>query len=266
MSDTRAQGAPAVTAPVAVATGGGPGIGLAVTRELLAGGWRVGIPARGAGRYRGLADELGKDAVPGECDVAEEDQQDRGPLARGIRLRRWPFPRLGAPGRTGSPVPAKDGSPGRTGRPQSARSAGPPDLNHPVQPAGQQPFAQIGGTARCPRTLTPVTPGDTTACAESTPSYNARHLTYNVPMTATRVTVSRNGQISVPAAVRHRWRARSVLVIDRGDYAIVRPVPDDPVTALEGAHAGPGMTAEDARAGERAAEQAAGQRRAARSS
>ena len=83
-------------------------------------------------------------------------------------------------------------------------------------------------------------------------------------MTATRVTVSRNGQVSVPAAVRHRWRTRSVLVIDKGDYVIVRPIPDDPVTALEGAHAGPGMATEKARAAERAAEQAAGQRRAAR--
>ena len=84
-------------------------------------------------------------------------------------------------------------------------------------------------------------------------------------MTATRVTVSRNGQVSVPAAVRHRWRTRSVLVIDKGDYAIVRPIPDDPVTALVGAHATPGMSSEDTRAAERDAEQAAGQRRAARS-
>lgn len=81
-------------------------------------------------------------------------------------------------------------------------------------------------------------------------------------MTSTLATVSRNGQISVPAAVRRRWRTRSVLVIDRGDYAIVRPIPDDPVTALEGAHAGPGVTADDARAAERAAEQEAARRRA----
>jgi len=53
---------------------------------------------------------------------------------------------------------------------------------------------------------------------------------------------------------------------DKGDYAIVRPIPDDPVSALEGAHAGPGMTAEDARAAERDAEQAAAQRRTTRSS
>jgi len=82
-------------------------------------------------------------------------------------------------------------------------------------------------------------------------------------MTATRATVSRNGQISVPAAVRHRWGTRSVLVIDRGGYAIVRPIPEDPVTALEGAYAAAGGTTEDARAAERAAEEAAEQRRVA---
>lgn len=81
-------------------------------------------------------------------------------------------------------------------------------------------------------------------------------------MTATRATVSRNGQISVPAAVRHRWGTRAVLVIDHGDYAIVRPIPDDPVTTLEGAHAGPGITGDQARAAERDAEAVAEQRRA----
>jgi AbrB family looped-hinge helix DNA binding protein len=83
-------------------------------------------------------------------------------------------------------------------------------------------------------------------------------------MTATRATVSRNGQISVPAAVRHRWGTRSVLVIDRGDYAIVRPIPDDPVTSLQGAHPGPGITSDEARAAEREAEAATEQRRAER--
>ncbi len=83
-------------------------------------------------------------------------------------------------------------------------------------------------------------------------------------MTATRATISRNGQISVPAAVRHRWGTRAVLVIDHGDYAIVRPIPDDPVTTLHGAHAGPGITSDQARAAERDAEAAAEQRRARR--
>jgi len=54
-----------------------------------------------------------------------------------------------------------------------------------------------------------------------------------------------------------------VLVIDRGDYAIVRPIPEDPVTALEGAPAAAGVTTEDARTSERTAEEAAEQRRMA---
>jgi bifunctional DNA-binding transcriptional regulator/antitoxin component of YhaV-PrlF toxin-antitoxin module len=83
-------------------------------------------------------------------------------------------------------------------------------------------------------------------------------------MTATRVAVSRNGQISVPAAVRHRWGTRSVLVIDRGDYAIVRPIPDDPVAALQGAYAGPGPVSEEARAAERDAEATSDKRRTGR--
>lgn len=66
--------------------------------------------------------------------------------------------------------------------------------------------------------------------------------------------VTRNGQVSLPAALRHRWGARSILVVDRGDYAIVRPVPDDPIAALRGAHAGEGPSTDDARAAERVAE------------
>lgn len=73
-------------------------------------------------------------------------------------------------------------------------------------------------------------------------------------MTSTKVIVSRNGQISVPAEVRHRWHTKTVLVIDRGSYAIVRPVPDDPIMALRGSYAGPGPSAEDARAADRTAE------------
>lgn len=70
-------------------------------------------------------------------------------------------------------------------------------------------------------------------------------------MDAVQAKVTRNGQVSLPAELRHRWAAGSVLVIDRGDYAIVRPIPADPVTTLRGAHAGPGPSSEQARAAER---------------
>jgi bifunctional DNA-binding transcriptional regulator/antitoxin component of YhaV-PrlF toxin-antitoxin module len=73
-------------------------------------------------------------------------------------------------------------------------------------------------------------------------------------MDAAHVKVTRNGQISLPAELRHRWTADSVLVIDRGDYAIVRPVPADVVSALRGKYAGPGPAVEQARADEREAE------------
>lgn len=73
-------------------------------------------------------------------------------------------------------------------------------------------------------------------------------------MTATHAKVTRNGQVSIPAAMRHRWAAETVLVIDRGDYAIVRPIPDDPVSALRGAHSGPGPASDQVRATEREGE------------
>lgn len=73
--------------------------------------------------------------------------------------------------------------------------------------------------------------------------------------------VTRNGQISLPAELRRRWGSGAVLVIDRGSYAIVRPVPDDVVSALHGAHAGPGPTPDEARAAERARDQETSTRR-----
>jgi AbrB family looped-hinge helix DNA binding protein len=82
-------------------------------------------------------------------------------------------------------------------------------------------------------------------------------------MTATRSTVSRNGQISIPAHLRHRWGTRSMLVIDRGDYAIVRPIPEDPIEALHGAHSGSGPAAEEVRDADRETDRAIEQRRTA---
>lgn len=62
-------------------------------------------------------------------------------------------------------------------------------------------------------------------------------------------------------SVRHRWRTSTVLIIDRGDYAIVPPIPDDPIEALRGAYATPGPAADAVRAADRAAETASDDRR-----
>jgi AbrB family looped-hinge helix DNA binding protein len=83
-------------------------------------------------------------------------------------------------------------------------------------------------------------------------------------MAAVRVKVTRNGQVSLPAELRHRWGAGSVLVVDRGDYAIVRPIPEDTVAALRGAHGGSGPTSEIARAAERKADTESESRRRTR--
>lgn len=80
-------------------------------------------------------------------------------------------------------------------------------------------------------------------------------------MAATQAKVTRNGQVSLPAGLRHRWHTDRVLVIDRGGYAIVRPIPADPIAALQGTHAGPGPTTEEVREDERGAEAAAERRR-----
>lgn len=71
-------------------------------------------------------------------------------------------------------------------------------------------------------------------------------------MSTPTVKITTNGQMSLPAELRHRWGARSVVVVDRGGYAIVRPVPDDVPTALDGAYSGPGPSTDDLRAQERA--------------
>lgn len=70
--------------------------------------------------------------------------------------------------------------------------------------------------------------------------------------TSTEVKVTSSGQISLPAPMRRRWQVDMLLVVDRGDYAIVRPIPTDPVAALRGVYAGHGPSAEEARAAERA--------------
>lgn len=90
-----------------------------------------------------------------------------------------------------------------------------------------------------------------TPCIMGDSVYN--HM-YHSGMRTTEAKVTANGQVSLPAELRRRWHAPAVLVIDRGDYAIMRPVPEDPITALRGAYAGAGPTTEEARAADRADE------------
>ncbi|MFZ2056441.1 MAG: AbrB/MazE/SpoVT family DNA-binding domain-containing protein [Acidimicrobiales bacterium] len=68
-------------------------------------------------------------------------------------------------------------------------------------------------------------------------------------MTATSqlMTVSRNGQVSIPAEVRARWNTRRVIVIDLGDRVVMRPLPDRPIDDLEGKYKERGPSSERAR-------------------
>jgi AbrB family looped-hinge helix DNA binding protein len=72
--------------------------------------------------------------------------------------------------------------------------------------------------------------------------------------------VSRNGQVSIPAGARRRWRTDRVLVVDLGDHVVLRPAVEQPVAALQGKYAGRDVTSEQMRRAERTAERA-GERR-----
>jgi AbrB family looped-hinge helix DNA binding protein len=46
--------------------------------------------------------------------------------------------------------------------------------------------------------------------------------------------ITRAGQVSIPAEVRARWDTSTVAIEDEGDRIVLRPVPDDPISALRG--------------------------------
>ena len=50
-----------------------------------------------------------------------------------------------------------------------------------------------------------------------------------------RVKISKGGQISIPAAIRHRWGTSTVALDDQGNRIVLEPAPDDPIAAAEGA-------------------------------
>lgn len=73
--------------------------------------------------------------------------------------------------------------------------------------------------------------------------------------------VSSNGQVSIPAEARARWRADRVVVVDLGDRVVVRPMPEDPVASVVGKYRGRSPTTDEARAQERVDEAASESRR-----
>jgi bifunctional DNA-binding transcriptional regulator/antitoxin component of YhaV-PrlF toxin-antitoxin module len=62
------------------------------------------------------------------------------------------------------------------------------------------------------------------------------------------VPISKGGQVSVPAEVRHRWRTSRVLIEDRGNAIVIRPIPDDPIGAAIGSLRGRSPNTDDVRA------------------
>jgi bifunctional DNA-binding transcriptional regulator/antitoxin component of YhaV-PrlF toxin-antitoxin module len=69
--------------------------------------------------------------------------------------------------------------------------------------------------------------------------------------------VTTGGQVSLPAEVRRRWNTRVVAVEDLGDRVVLRPLPDDPVSAARGALTGRLPTTAKLRAAARRDEAAA---------
>lgn len=60
--------------------------------------------------------------------------------------------------------------------------------------------------------------------------------------------VSRGGQVSIPASIRHRWDTDTLLLEDRGDEVLLRPLPRDPLAAAIGSLALPdGLTTDELR-------------------
>ena len=82
-----------------------------------------------------------------------------------------------------------------------------------------------------------------------------------------RVKLSKGGQISVPAAIRHRWGGSTIALEDHGDHVVLRPAPDDPIAAARGdlKDAVGGVTSEEMRRDARAEDAELERRHAAES-
>lgn len=51
----------------------------------------------------------------------------------------------------------------------------------------------------------------------------------------TRMRITTGGQISIPAAIRHRWGTSTLVLEDQGGRIVLTPAPEDPIAAAEGA-------------------------------
>lgn len=77
------------------------------------------------------------------------------------------------------------------------------------------------------------------------------------------MTISGNGQVSIPAAARARWGTRKVLVVDLGDRVVMRPAADtdDAAAQLQGKYAARGPDTTTGRRAARRAEDSAARHR-----
>lgn len=62
-----------------------------------------------------------------------------------------------------------------------------------------------------------------------------------------RATISKGGQVQVPAAVRRRWGTREIIIEDLGGSLLVRPLPADPIGAALGSLARGPLSTEELR-------------------
>lgn len=77
--------------------------------------------------------------------------------------------------------------------------------------------------------------------------------------------ISRGGQVSIPAEIRHRWKTSRLSLDDRGGEIVLRPAPDDPIRALKGGlPLSDGLTSDELRRIAREEDDAGDERRSAR--
>jgi AbrB family looped-hinge helix DNA binding protein len=62
------------------------------------------------------------------------------------------------------------------------------------------------------------------------------------------IRISQGGQVSIPADIRRRWGTDRLVLEDRGDDVVIRPLPADPISAARGSlKVEGGLTSEEMR-------------------